>query len=110
MIMSEQKGSDLPGIDGPGVSKSRIGDVDSAAEQYVIERDAWCNLSPKVKVAKDALIAQLHAHAKEIGTDSKGVIRYAYDDFVITLSPGKEKLKVKSVDADEVTDEDDADE
>lgn len=80
---------------GTGVSPVRIPEVDKLAEAYVKERDKRLVLTPKEVIAKHNLIAALHAHEKEIGKQPDGTLVYRFDEMVITLKPGKEKLKVE---------------
>lgn len=83
-------------MEGPGVAPVRIKEVDELAEDYVKERDKRCRQTPKEVAAKTKLIEALHKHADAIGRDTQGVLRYEFDDFVIELKPGKEKLKVST--------------
>lgn len=71
------------------------------------ERDKRCSQTPKEIAAKTKLIDVLHLHADKIGKDAKGVLRYQYDDLVVSLTPGKEKLKVKSAAEDDAAADDD---
>ena len=52
-------------------------------------------MTPQEVTAKTNLIAALHENSDRIGIDSHGTITYRYDTIVITLEPGKAKLKVK---------------
>jgi len=88
------KNPELPGVSGPGVSPISIPAVDTAAAAYVRERDKRMAESKRETAAKQKLVDLLHEHAKEIGTDKNGEIVYRYDDFVVSLKPGKETLKV----------------
>ena len=103
--MTEKQGSDLPGIEGPGVAQASIPEIDSLAEAYIKERDKRCAMTPKELAAKGKLIEALHKHEAVIGRNGEGQLRYVHNDLVITLKPGKETLKVK-----EKTDEEDDDE
>jgi hypothetical protein len=96
--MAKPKQADLPAMDGPGVARVSIPEVDALAEAYIVERDKRCNMTPKEIAAKEALIEALHEHADAIGRNpSNGEIRYVYDDTVVLLKPGKETLRVKQV-------------
>jgi hypothetical protein len=97
-----RKTIELPLGDGPGVGSIKIPSIDHAAEDYIKARDRRCRMSPKEIAAKTTLIDLLHKHEKKIGRGPDGVLRYHYDDEVITLEPGKEKLKVKSSDEPEI--------
>jgi hypothetical protein len=61
-------------------------------------------MTPKEIAAKTKLIEALHRHEAEIG-NGKGGLRYVYGDVVISLQPGKEKLKVKEKTDDEEEDD-----
>jgi hypothetical protein len=98
--MPKPKNTDLPGIEGAGVAPVRIPEIDQLAEKYVRERDKRCAMTPKEIAAKQALMDAIHTHADQIGRDAGGVIRYHYDDSVVTLAPGKEKLKVTAASED----------
>jgi len=91
-------------VEGAGVSPVRIAEVDSLAELYIKERDKRCKQTPREIAAKGKLIDALHKHADKIGSNN-GTITYRYDDVVISLAPGKEKLKVRE--ADEGNDDED---
>ena len=83
-------------IVGKGVSPVSIPDVDRLAEIYVKARDKRLKETPKEVTAKQNLIAAMHAHEKDI-KQPDGTLIYRFDEMVITLTPGKEKLKVEDV-------------
>lgn len=95
---------ELPGIEGDGVAPVRIAKIDYLAESYIKERDKRCKQTPKEIAAKEKLIDALHKHADKLSKDKDGALIYRYDDLLITLKPGKETLKVKSLSADEPED------
>jgi hypothetical protein len=80
--------------DGPGINTVKIPSIHKAAD--IAARDKRCRMSPKEIAAKTKLIDLLHKHEDKIGRGPDGVLRYHYGDEVITLEPGKEKLKVKT--------------
>lgn len=90
---------DLPGVEGPGVAPVRIPEVDRLADDYIKERDKRVRLTPREIAAKQKLIEALHEHKELTGPD--GTLTYRYDTVLITLEPGKEKLKVKDVTEEE---------
>jgi hypothetical protein len=94
------KQSELPQMSGKGVAPLRIAAVDQLAEKYVAERDKRMRLTPREVTAKQNLIEALHKHEKEL-RQPDGSLIYRYDEMVITLMPGKEKLKVSPVEAEE---------
>lgn len=83
-------------MEGPGVGTVSIKAVDAAAEEYVKIRDKRCQMTPREITAKQNLMDVIHKNEDKIGRDGTGAIVYRYDDMVITLTPGKETLKVKS--------------
>jgi hypothetical protein len=94
------KNPDLPGVSGPGVAPVRIKAIDRLAAIYADARDQRIEASgPEIK-AKKNLIAVLHEHEKEIGRDGEGILRYEYDDVLVTLSPGDDKLTVRKAHGD----------
>lgn len=90
------KTKELPGITGVGVSPVQIADVDRLAEIYVRERDKRMKLTPREVNAKQNLVAALHAHESKL-KQPDGTIVYRFDSLAITLTPGKEKLKVEDI-------------
>lgn len=87
-------------LEGKGVSPIRIKAIDRLAEAYVEERDKRLIQTPKEVAAKQKLIAALHEHESEL-KQPDGKLAYRYDETVITLTPGKEKLKVQGVEKEE---------
>lgn len=87
-------------LTGKGVSPIRITSVDRLAENYIRERDKRLTQTPKEVAAKLKLIEALHSNREQI-QQPDGTIVYRYDETVITLTPGKEKLKVESASVDE---------
>jgi len=81
---------------GKGVSPVHIPQLDKLAEAYVTERDKRLKQTPKEVAAKVKLIDALHAHADELRTPD-GDLVYRYDERLITVTPGKEKLRVEDV-------------
>jgi hypothetical protein len=94
--MPRRKQQDELSIEGAGVSRLHLKEVDKLAEQYIEERDKRLIQTPKEVAAKRKLIEALHAHAEQIKQPS-GELVYRYDEMRITLIPGKEKLRVESV-------------
>jgi hypothetical protein len=94
------RGDEL-GLTGPGVAHVKIPEVDVLVDRYVAARDKRMDHTKKEVEAKANLVAALHANADAIGRDPDGVIVYHYDDLVVTLATGKEKLKVRTADEEE---------
>ena len=88
-------GTELPGIEGPGVAQPRIPEIDRLVDKYVKARDFRMEQTKHEVAAKAELITALHAHGEALATP-EGDIVYRYDDLVVTLATGKEKLKVRT--------------
>jgi hypothetical protein len=87
---------ELPGLTGPGVAQVRVPEVDVLVDRYVTARDTRMEHTKREVEAKGNLVAALHANADAIGRTPGGDIVYHYDDLVVTLATGKEKLKVRT--------------
>lgn len=87
------------GLKGEGVEPLRIPELDQLAQKYVVERDKRLRMTPKEVAAKSELIEALHDYADKIGRQKDGSLIYRYGDMVISLIPGKEKLKVEDLTA-----------
>lgn len=83
------------GLKGPGVAPVHIPEVDEAAAKYVKARDARQRCTVKEVEAKKELMDLLKANEKKIGRDAEFVLRYEYDDLLVMLLPGEDKLKVR---------------
>jgi hypothetical protein len=97
MLLAMTKQSEIP-MEGAGVAPVRIAELDKLADDYVVHRDRRIVQLAKEIEAKRKLIDALHAHDDQIRTPS-GTLVYRYDDSTITLTPGKEKLKVENGDS-----------
>lgn len=94
-MAKKPKNPDLPGVEGPGVSPVRIPSLDRYAAAYVEVRDERMELTQREVKAKRALAADMHKHEDKT-RDPDGVLRYDYDGTLVMISPGDEKLTVKS--------------
>ena len=83
------KQEEMP-IEGEGVSKPKIKAIDRAADKYVEIRDERMALTDKEIDAKAVLLNAMHEH---------GLTEYQYGDMKVVVKPGKENVKVKTVDA-----------
>jgi hypothetical protein len=92
---TKPKQDDLPEMKGPGIAPVKIPKVDKLARAYVEWRDQRISALEAEVDAKRKLIEALHFHADQIALPD-GTLAYHYDDALITLEPGKEKLQVKS--------------
>jgi hypothetical protein len=82
-------------MEGEGFETVTIPEIDKAADKYIKIKDARCKISPKEIAAKGELIDAIHAHQAQLPKDGEGSTVYRYDDLVIKLIPGKEKLEIK---------------
>lgn len=90
---------ELPGVTGKGVAPVSIPTINKLCDAYVKERDKRCEQTPHEVAAKKKLIDAIHAAVDvgQIQPDSNGEVVYRYEDTIITLKRGEEKLKVKEV-------------
>lgn len=100
-MAKKEQTEDLPGVGGPGVSQKQIKPLNKALDQYIVDRDAHRAATAAITESKKKVVEIMHAHESEIGKDSNGEMIYRYEDEVVTLKPGKEELKVKTI--EEVT-------
>lgn len=77
-----------------GTERQREPEIDSAAEAYVEQRDKRMKLTEKEVTAKEALIAVMKKHKLEVYRDDS-----VSPPLVVTLVPGKDKVKVTEADA-----------
>ncbi len=84
----KKKQEDLPEIKGAGVAKPCIEEIDTAAAEYVKQRDKRVELTAKEVDAKKTLMDLMHKHKLKV---------YDYEDMVVELVPKDqtETLKVK---------------
>lgn len=92
------------GIEGAGVAPVVIPEVEAAADKYIKIKDARCKISPKEIAAKGELIDVIHKNREKLGQNAAGETIYRYDDLVIKLIPGPEKLSIKEAREDGGTD------
>lgn len=92
---------ELPHMTGKGVAPVRIPAIDKLVEIYVRKRDARMEQLRIEVEAKEDLIAALHEFSEQIGKNKEGEIIYRHDDLLVTLTTGKEKLKVRTEGAEE---------
>lgn len=83
-------------MNGPGIEKPSIPEIDDIAKEYEGKRDERMTLLKQEVDAKKRLSDAMHKH---------GQTRYTYDDDdgvakVVLCEPGKEKLKIKTVEAE----------
>jgi len=83
--------TDLPGVEGPGVSNKRIVSLDNAIEKWRDIVTSRMSLTEKEIEARDRVLEVCH---------EKGVTKYNYRDNdvdkVLVVIPGKEKVKLKN--------------
>lgn len=92
----------------PGVERTSIPEIDTAAEEYVKIRDKRMGLTEKEVVAKTNLVQVVLANQKLLTPNDHGELIYRFDDLLVILKSGKPKVKVKLAhdDPDEDSDED----
>lgn len=81
-------------MDGPGVGQPAIPSIDKLAKAYVSARDRRLKAKETEDVVLGELASEVHEHQEKLGFNQKGEINYRFDDFIITVKPGKEKVKV----------------
>jgi hypothetical protein len=97
MANKKAAAGELPGIVGKGVAPVSIPKINKLCDVYVAARDSRMSRLKDEVEAKTKLVDAIHDHIEQIGEDSNGEVVYRYEDTVITLKPGEEKLKVKAV-------------
>src|SRR5262245_4460382 len=102
MARAKAKQEEIP-MEGPGVAPVKIKAIDKIAEEYIEERDKRLAALAAEVTAKTQLIEALHFHSDQL-QQPDGSLQYRFDDQVITLIPGKEKLKVSTYEETDVTD------
>jgi hypothetical protein len=102
--MAKQTGGkkvlELPGLKGKGVERVSLPAIDALCDAYIIERDRRLKQTPKEVAAKLKLIEALHRHAAKL-QQPDGSLLYNYDELIIRLEHGKDKLKVESITHDD---------
>ena len=89
------KNEELPGVEGPGVSRPKIKAIENAASTYVDARDKRMALTQKEVAMKTNLIQVMDAHLDKLTPDGDGCYHYFYDDLEIVLKK-KENVKVRT--------------
>lgn len=79
----------------PGTERAKLKEVDAAAEAYVAARDARMKKTEKEVEAKEALIGVMKKHELSVYKDED-----ASPPLIVTLTPGKDKVKVTQADDD----------
>lgn len=78
---------DLPGVDGPGVSRPKVKAIDIAAGEYVEVRDKRMSWTEKEVDAKTKLAQLMEKH---------NLTEYIFDDHKVIVIPGKANVKVRA--------------
>lgn len=92
---TKPKQDDLPEMTGKGIAPVKIPKIDKLARDYVEWRDQRISALEAEVEAKRKLIEALHFHEDQLKLPD-GTIVYHYDDSLVTLESGKEKLKIKA--------------
>jgi hypothetical protein len=98
---STKKQPDLPAMSGPGVAQPHLPKIDEKAAEFVEARDKRLAAAEKEKRLMDELATVVHAHADKLGVNPKGEIIYRFDNLIVIVKPGKEKVAVKPFDKDD---------
>lgn len=92
----------------PGTEQQRIAEIERAADKYLEKRAIWQGTGKELTECKRLLSQAMHKNADAIerGENEKHqkVLAYKRDDYDVTVTEGKEKVKVKI--GDEETEED----
>lgn len=89
---------ELPGIEGHGVSQTKLADVESLIRRYQKKKEARCLASPDELAAKKELFAALEAHHDELTVNGDGNRCYRYDGRLYVIT---HKLVISDADADD---------
>jgi hypothetical protein len=100
--MPKPKPQDLPGVEGPGVSRASIPEIDKAIAKYERKKEARCQASPDEIAAKNEVKSLLHQHRDQLPVNGDGVPFYRTEERDYIL---EEKLRVHKF-SDESEDED----
>lgn len=91
----------------PGTERPSIIEIEDAAEQYVKIRDKRMKLTEQEIVCRANLIQTMESHRKELVVNGDGALIYRYDDEIVTLAPGKVKVRVKRAGEEDEGEEED---
>lgn len=79
---------DLPGVDGPGVSRPKYKDLDKLADKFCELRDGKANLASEMGDVEKKIIEKMDEH---------GLSVYHYGDQKVELKGASIHIKVKTV-------------
>jgi NAD(P)H-hydrate repair Nnr-like enzyme with NAD(P)H-hydrate dehydratase domain len=96
MAKKTKKNSELPGIEGPGVSPIHIDELEELAAKYVKERDKRLVLTPREVEAKRELGNAMRKYEKDL-RQPDGRLVYRFDEQEIIVEAGKDKVRVAHV-------------
>jgi hypothetical protein len=98
MARAKQKPApqDLPGVDGPGVGRVVIKEIEKIAKKFIAANEELKDAKERHESLKLELGEIMRQHEAELGKDAEGAIRYYCDDLCVVIEPGKLKLKVTS--------------
>ncbi len=85
------------GLTGPGVEPVSIPEIDEAADKYERCHAEMEVIKEELEGYRLALMEALNNHRAELLEEPNGGYSYRYEDRVVKLVPGKEKLSVKSI-------------
>jgi hypothetical protein len=90
-------------LEGKGVAQVRIPKLDKLAATYIEDRDRRLAALVDEVSGKGKLIEAMHFHKAQL-EQPDGSLVYRYDDLLIRLETGKEKLSIKAFEEIEVID------
>jgi hypothetical protein len=93
-------------LTGKGVAPIHIKELDQLVDAYITERDERIILTRREVEAKRGVLEAMHRHAEQLRT-AEGTLAYRYDETLVLVIPGKEKLKVKTDGDDDEEESDD---
>jgi hypothetical protein len=98
MARAKQKPApqDLPGVDGPGVGRVVIKEIEKVAKKFIVVDEELKDAKERHESLKLELAEIMRQHEAELGRDAEGALRYYTDEMCVSIEPGKLKLKVTS--------------
>jgi hypothetical protein len=88
---------DLPGMEGPGVGRVRIPEVDAMVRELMTIKGNLDALKKRAQTFTEAITDIIKRAEHRLGTRSNGEILYRSGPYVVAVRPGRDKLKVEYV-------------
>jgi hypothetical protein len=83
-------------IEGAGVAPVNVKAINDALDEYLPLKEKRCTITPKETAAKGKVVDAMHANMDKLSRNGEGAMVYRYEDLLVTLKAGKEKLLTKS--------------